>query len=113
MLGMCCGSLGCMRAYVKMFVVVPFNYLFVMSYATAMGVLLGFICASYQAESVALVFALTAGIMAALTIYAVYTKSDFSGCGPYILVMLVSLILTGLVAAFFPYDSLVHKALAG
>mmetsp|Transcript_50998 Transcript_50998/g.146444 ORF Transcript_50998/g.146444 Transcript_50998/m.146444 type:complete len:267 (-) Transcript_50998:203-1003(-) len=113
MFEMCCGGGPCMSMYLKMFITVPFNYLFVFSYAAAFGVILGFVCASYQAESVALVFLLTAIIMASLTIYAVTTKHDFSGCGPYIFVLCIGMLCLGLVALFFPYDSMIHKLIAG
>eukprot|EP00932_Pfiesteria_piscicida_P014504 SRR837773.26289.p2 GENE.SRR837773.26289~~SRR837773.26289.p2 ORF type:complete len:197 (-),score=55.79 SRR837773.26289:116-643(-) len=110
---MCCGGGPCMRTYFKMFIVVPFNYIFVMSYAAAFGVVLGFVCASYQAESVVLVFVLTAVIMVSLTIYAIVTKTDFTGCGMYLFVLLIGLICMSIVALFFPYDSMLHKVIAG
>lgn len=95
-----------------MFVTVPWNYMFCMTYAACFGVLLGLICSTYEAESVALVFILTAAIMVALTVYAVFTKTDFTGCGMYLFAALIGLLLFGIVAMFFPYDSMVHKAIA-
>lgn len=113
MFEMCCGGGPCQRMYFQMFITFPFNYLFVLSYAAAFGVVLGFVCASFQAESVALVFVLTAVIMAALTIYAVTTKQDFTGCGMYVFAMLCGLLLTSIVALFVPYGSLLHRVIAG
>merc|ERR1712217_154321 len=46
------------------------------------------------------------------TVYAVFTKTDFTGFGMYLFAALVGLLLFGIVAMFFPYDSMIHKAIA-
>merc|ERR1712187_582554 len=60
----------------------------------------------YEAQSVCFVFALTAIMCVALTVFAVTTKSDFTGCGAYVFVALIGLMLFGLLAsplaAFLP-----------
>lgn len=48
---------------------------------------MGFICAQYTVKSVLLIFALTFVLIVALTIFAVVTKADFTGCGAYIMVL--------------------------
>lgn len=111
-LEMCVGSGSCFRAYLRLFVTVPWNYIFLFSYAACFGVLLGLTCSAFKAESVSLVFVLTAGIMAALTVYAAVTKTDFTGCGMYLFAMMIGLILMGIVAVFVPYDSPFHRALS-
>lgn len=50
--------------------------------------------------------------MAALTVYAAVTKNDFTGCGMYLFALLIGLVLMGIVAAFVPYDSAIHRAMA-
>merc|ERR1711972_1275878 len=90
----------------KMFKTVPWNYMYLFTYATVMGVLVGFITLQYEAQSVCLVFALTAIMCVALTVFAMTTKSDFTGCGAYVFVALIGLMLFGLLAwppaAFLP-----------
>merc|ERR1711879_334937 len=61
---------------------------------------------TYTVPSVLLAAGLTAGIFLVLTFYAMFTKTDFTGMGPYLLVALVGLIFFGLASwilgMFFP-----------
>lgn len=102
-----------MKGYLKMFVTVPWNYLYLMTYATFMGGVLGMICLQYKAASVCLVFATCAIVIIALTFYAIYTKSDFTGMGGYILVLLVGLMLTGIITLFIPIGPVVNRIIGG
>ena len=45
-------------------------------------------------------FGTTALITACLTVYAFVTKTDFTGCGPYLCCMVFALIIIGLLYAF-------------
>jgi len=108
----CCGGGACTRTYFKMFKTTPWNYIFLFTYAACFGVVLGIVCTQYKASSVGLVFLLTAGLMAALSVYAVKTKTDFTGLGMYFFVALCGLLLLGLVGMFFPYGSFFHKMMA-
>merc|ERR1719215_1242550 len=76
------------RRYLKMMTSSPANYIFLGTYSASLGVMLGFICSFYTAESVAYVLCLAATIITVLTIYAVVTKSDFTDRTPYLLVSL-------------------------
>lgn len=107
-----CGGGPCQRTYLRMFMTWPWNYMFLISYAVCMGVLLGIICSTYKAESVILVFLMTAGIMGALTVYAAYTTTDFSGCGMYICALCAGLCMMGLISMFVPCGSVVHRVYA-
>lgn len=104
----CCDGGQCLRRYIKMFTIVPLNFVYLFTYAACFGVLLGVICASYEATSVGLVFALTAGMMIILSIYACCTDTDFTGCGMYIVAMLMGLLFFMIIGIFFP-DTLYHK----
>lgn len=98
----CCGGGPCMRTYLKMFVKVPWNYAFLLTYSVCIGVVVGLICAQYEAASVVFVFGISAAMMLGLTLYAVFTKTDFTGCGMYIFAMLMGLLVLGLVGIIFP-----------
>lgn len=111
-LELCCGGGLFMSAYLRMFVTVPWNYIFSFTYAACFGVVLGFICSHYQAQSVVLVFLISATLMAALTIYAAVTKTDFTGFGMYLLTALVGLLIFAAVAAFVSAGTLLHKAIS-
>jgi len=110
---MCCGCSGLMESYLKMMKTAPLNYIYLMTFAACFGVLVGFACAQYTAQSVLLVFGLTAVLIVALTVYAVYTKADFTGCGAYVMVMILGLVMLLLVCSFFPGSKVMHKIVAG
>ena len=92
---------------------VPYNYIFLVLVTVCEAVVVGFISAMYTAESVLLATVLTAGIFIGLTMYAMTTKSDFTGMGGYLMAALLGLILMSFVCLFFPYSSMGHKILAG
>lgn len=96
-LEMCCGGGHLQRAYLKMFVTVPLNYLYLFTFSVAFGVLLGIVCAQYSQQSVCFVFALTAGIFVSLTFYAACTKHDFTGWGCYICSFISGIVLFGVL----------------
>merc|ERR1719378_1877252 len=98
----CAGGGRCRGAYLQMFVTFPVNYLYLATYSTCMGVLLGQICASYNAASVGLVFGLTAGMIVGLTLFAVSTKTAFTGCGMYIFVALLGFLMLLVLGLFVP-----------
>jgi len=102
----CCGGSAISEAYIRMFVTVPWNYLYLMVYATCMGVVVGIICTSYKAASVCMIFCLTAALIVGLTAYAYYTRADFTGCGGYIFVALLAFLLVSMLGFFFPVGSI-------
>jgi len=111
--GLCCGSTGLFQSYFWMMRTAPWNYMYLTLWSLCLGVVVGFICAQYTAQSVLLVFALTAVLIIALTIYAVRTQADFTGCGAYIMVALLGLLMTICVYSFFPSSVVVTKIVAG
>jgi len=111
MCGALCGSFGMMKGYMRMMKTVPWNYLYLFVFSGCFGVVVGLICAQYTAQSVLLVFALSAVLIVALTVYAVMTKADFTGYGAYIMVMILGLLMLLLVAGFFPGSKILHKVI--
>lgn len=97
---MCCGGTGLLESYLWMMRTPPWNYLYLMTFSACFGIFVGFLCAQYTVKSVLLVFALTFVLIVALTIYAVRTKADFTGCGAYILVLFLGLIMLIMVYSF-------------
>jgi len=80
----------------------PTNYMFLFAVTACEGVICGFVSAMYAAESVVLALALTAGIFLGLTVYALTTKTDFTGMSGYLSAAIWGLILGSLVCMFFP-----------
>jgi len=109
----CCGGSALSEAYIKMFVTVPWNYLYLMVYAACMGVVVGIICTAYKMASVCMIFCLTAAIIVGLTCYAFYTKADFTDMGAYIFVALLAFMLVSFLGIFFPIGSVFHRIIAG
>lgn len=80
----------------------PTNYLFLFVVTVCESVVVGFISAMYTTQSVMIAVILTAGIFVGLSIYAVTTKTDFTGMGGYLVAALLGLCLTSFVCMFFP-----------
>lgn len=88
----------------------PTNYLFLFFVTVCQAVMVGFVSAHYTTGSVVLAALLTAAIFLGLTFYACTTKTDFTGCGPYLFVALLGLFLASIMCAFFPA---MQSAIAG
>merc|ERR1739844_775890 len=66
------------------------------------GWLIGAICSTYEVTGVLIAVGMTAGVVFALTLFAMQTKVDFTARGGALLCVLVVFILAGFIAAFFP-----------
>lgn len=91
----------------------PQNYVFLAIVTICEAIVVGFISAMYTTPSVLMAAGLTGGIFSCLTAYAIYTKTDFTGMGMYLMVALCGLSLTGFLCIFFPYSPTVQKIMAG
>lgn len=94
-----CGCERNMRTY-------PTNYLLLGAFTVTEGILLGVICAHYTLGSVLFAFVATAALVGGLTAFAVYTKRDFTGMGPYLFAALMVLILFGLFSMLLPFPQM-------
>jgi len=88
----CCGDAG------KRF---PSNYFLLFAFTILESVTIGFVTAFYTAESVMLALLTTVVIFGALTAYACFTKTDFTGLGPYLFCALFALVGFSLVLFVF------------
>ena len=80
----------------------PNNLIFLSIFTLAEGVLVGSACAAYEVEAVVMAVAITALVVGGLVGYAMTTKTDFTGAGPYLFSALWMLVLYGLIVSFFP-----------
>jgi FtsH-binding integral membrane protein len=62
----------------------PQNYAFLLAFTLLEAGMVGCLTTLYKSESVLMVTLMTAVLVASLTLYAVFTKHDFTGCGPYL-----------------------------
>jgi len=101
-LSCCCPNLG--RNF-------PTNYLFLFALTILMSVVLGFVVTMYTGESVLIAVAATAVAFFCLTAYACCSKTDFTGCGPYLLAALFCMMAFALVMGIWSMFAPVPKTL--
>lgn len=104
-LGMPCCCPGAMRRF-------PTNYCFLALLTILMSGLVGTICLAYDSNAVLFSVALTSAIFLSLTAFACFTKTDFSGFGPFLFAALSCLVLESLVGIFVQIE-FYHMVLAG
>lgn len=91
----------------------PLNYIIMTLFTLAEGVLVGVICSYYTIQSVLMALGTVAVITVALSIFAIQTKWDFTGWGPYLMVATLVLLIFGFIVAFFPYNTVATKIYCG
>ncbi|CAK0819106.1 unnamed protein product, partial [Prorocentrum cordatum] len=79
----------------------PYNYGFLAVITVAISCMVGFATFAYKTESVLLAVATTAVIFFCLTAYACFTKTDFTGMGPYLAAGLMAMIAFGFMLNLF------------
>eukprot|EP00440_Ansanella_granifera_P017152 gb/GFBE01018630.1/.p1 GENE.gb/GFBE01018630.1/~~gb/GFBE01018630.1/.p1 ORF type:complete len:280 (+),score=65.84 gb/GFBE01018630.1/:1-840(+) len=83
--GMACCCQQAARTY-------PTNYLLLFTFTALEGICVGFVTSFYSTQSVLLALAVTVVTFFCLTVYACFTKTDFTGMGPYLSAALFALI---------------------
>lgn len=84
----------------------PSNYLILGGFTLIEGILVGFTCAHYTADSVLFACLATAILVGGLSAYAMYTKTDFTGIGVYLFAACFALLGFGFLAMFTEYPFL-------
>uniref|UniRef100_A0A7S2F099 Uncharacterized protein n=1 Tax=Alexandrium andersonii TaxID=327968 RepID=A0A7S2F099_9DINO len=80
----------------------PQNYIFLFIFTGFEAILIGFLSAMYTWQSVLLCAGVVMGIFTGLTLYAISSRSDFTGMGPYLMAFLLALLILGIVMAVLP-----------
>ena len=78
----------------------PLNYFILFLFTATEGLFIGLICSTYSVQSVLMAVATVTAVVLALTLFAVQTKFDFTGWGPYLLVATLVLLVFGLILLF-------------
>lgn len=105
-IGMTC----CCRKAARNF---PTNYLLLFVFTACEAVIIGFVGALYQTDSVLLAAGVSLGVFVGLSTYACFTKTDYTGYGPYLFAVLLALCLWSFIALFFSMGTLLYKVFAG
>merc|ERR1719245_1736700 len=92
-------ALSCCPSNARTF---PQNYIILGGFTVTEGVLVGVFCPLYTLSSILFAVLATAAIVGGLSCYAMITKRDFTGMGPYLFAACIVLIIFGIFAAFFP-----------
>jgi len=91
----------------------PGNYGLMAVFTLAEGILVGFTCVRYTMGSVILCAGLTAMVVLGLTMYAMQSKRDFTGAGPYLFSALLVLCGGGLILSLMASLGFVGTAAFG
>merc|ERR1719401_272147 len=86
----------------------PINYALLGGFTVTEGVLVGVICSLYTLSSILFAVVATGVLVGGLSCYAMFTKRDFTGMGPYLFAACLVLLIFGFFAAFLPFPFL-HK----
>lgn len=96
-LGAVVGVACCCQSIARTF---PYNYIFLLFVTVCISIVVGFVTAFYTTSSVILAVAATAVTFGMLTAYACFTKTDFTGLGPYLMGALFAMIGMSFVITF-------------
>jgi len=100
-----CGMNCCCQESMRRF---PTNYILLFAFTATEGFLVGAICSVYTINSILVAVFATAFLVGALTLYAITTKSDFTGMGVYLFAAALVLMIFGIFCMFFA-SPLMHK----
>ena len=98
-------SLSCLIIpinYPKLFVQVPTNYIILTIFTLSYSWWIAFYTVHFTPESVLLAIFLTFVTVACISLYALYTKNDYTFLGGFLFTSLTLLIICGLFLIFFP-----------
>ena len=101
-------ALGCFRKLARS---VPTNYILLTIFTLAESYMVSFIASFYDPNIVLLAASLTAAIVTGLTLYAIFTKTDFTTMGGILTVLLIGLI-AGSILGIFIRNRVFHTILA-
>lgn len=93
-------GLSCCRCGERMMRTFPQNYIFLGTLTILVSILTGSCCLAYDTDTVIIAAGLTTGIFFALTAYACLTRTDFTGLGPYLFILLACLVGASFIGIF-------------
>ena len=92
---------------------VPLNFILLGIFTILEAFAFAFICAFYDANSCIMAASLTAGVTVALTLYAVFTKTDFTVFGQFMCIIFVTSLMLGLLNMVMSVNNIGHTIIAG
>lgn len=97
---------------------VPINYILLGIFTVCESYMVGFIASRYEPHIVVAAAFSTAGVTAAISVYAWTTKKDYTVCGPMLLICMFTFCIISMWIAIFSWTNVVgfrtgHMILAG
>ena len=92
---------------------VPINYILLLIFTLLEAFIFGQICSGYDSASVITASAITAAVTIALTLYAMFTKTDFTVCGQLFAVLITVSFMLVIMSFFVSYQSPLHPIISG
>lgn len=86
----------------------PTNLILLGGFTVCEGMLVGILCSFYTLTSILFAVGATVLLVGGLTCYAMVTKKDFTGYGPYLFAACICLMIFGIFTMFFPFPFM-HK----
>lgn len=83
-------ALGCFRQVAR---AVPWNYLLLTIFTLCFGYFVSYTTAMYNGEAIIISVGITAAVVIALTLYAMFTKTDFTMCWGLMIVLGVTMLI--------------------
>jgi hypothetical protein len=90
-------TLACFRAVARS---VPWNYLLLLIFTLCMAYIVSYTTAMYTGESIIIAVGLTTAVVIALTLYAIFTTTDFTTCGGVLIVLGVAMLIGTIIGIF-------------
>lgn len=104
----CLYAIGCYRSVARS---VPTNYILLSLFTIAFSYITAGISSYYEPEVVLAAATITAAMTIGLTVYAIYTKVDFTYCGSFMFALMF-VIFAGMILTFFMPKSIGRIALS-
>lgn len=80
---------------------VPINYILLFMFTICESLIVSFICQFYERESVFRIALITFALVLSISLYACFTKTDFTFCGYFLAIIGMSLFILSIIIIFF------------
>ncbi|EDV94202.1 GH25207, partial [Drosophila grimshawi] len=86
---------------------VPINYILLIAFTLFQSIIVSCICIFYSTDKIFYALGITIAVCVGLALFAIFAPCDFTGCGPYLCVLMIVLVLLGLLMFFIKSKILV------
>ena len=91
---------------------VPTNYTLLLIFTLCQAFFFSWVCSQYSTESTLMAAGMTAFMTISLTIYAIYTDTDFTVCGSLFFCLAIGMLLMCIMSIFMTFASWWHPVVS-